>query len=72
MLSCLAMARKDIWKNWTTTRADIQRHWNQLTPHDLEMIDGDREQLVVRIVDRYGIAREWADHQVTQWENGKS
>mgnify|MGYP003627734486 CR=1 FL=1 len=58
----------DIWRNWSTTRRDIQRRWTQLTNGDLDMIAGDRERLVVRIVDRYGIAKEWAEHQVGQWE----
>lgn len=59
---------KDIWRNWKRTRSDIQRQWAQLTSDDLDIIAGDRERLVVRIVDRYGIAKEWAEHQVVQWE----
>lgn len=58
----------DIWRNWSNTRSDIQRRWSQLTADDLDIIAGDRERLVVRIVDRYGIAKEWAEHQVVQWE----
>lgn len=58
----------DIWRNWARTRREIQQRWTQLTVGDLDIIAGDRERLVVRIVDRYGIAREWADHQVGQWE----
>ena len=63
------MARNDVWKDWSRTRRDIQRRWTALTMHDLEVIAGDRERLVVRIVDRYGIAKEWAERQVAQWES---
>ena len=65
----LIMAQDETWRNWSSTRMDIQRRWTELTAVDLEMIAGDRERLVVRIVDRYGIAKEWAEYQVIQWEN---
>lgn len=65
----LIMAQDEVWRNWSSTRMDIQRRWTEFTAVDLEMIAGDRERLVVRIVDRYGIAKEWAEHQVIQWEN---
>ncbi len=66
------MTNGDIWRNWPNARGDIQRRWTQLTANDLDMIGGDRERLVVRIVDRYGIAKEWAEKQVIQWESGES
>lgn len=67
-VSMIVMTHEDIWQDWSTAQSDIQQRWTQLTPGDLEMIAGDRERLVVRIVDRYGIAKEWAEKQVIQWE----
>jgi hypothetical protein len=43
-----------------------------LTPGDLDVIAGDRDRLIVRIVDRYGIAEAWAERQVAQWEKRES
>jgi uncharacterized protein YjbJ (UPF0337 family) len=48
--------------------AAIRRRWPQLTGDDVAAVAGNRERLVVRIVERYGIAAEWADRQVADWE----
>jgi hypothetical protein len=60
------------WQNWPRTRREIQRRWSALTPGDLDVIAGDRDRLIVRIVDRYGIAEAWAERQVAQWEKRES
>jgi uncharacterized protein YjbJ (UPF0337 family) len=36
----------------------------------LEQVKGHREELVGRIQERYGIARDEADRQVREWEGG--
>ena len=59
----------DIWRNWSRTRDEIQHRWTALTAADLDIIAGDRDHLIVRIVDRYGIARVWAEQEVVQWES---
>ena len=66
----IAMTRDLFWQDWPTMRMEIQRRWPHLTNSDLEIIAGDRELLIVRIVERYGIAKDWAEKQVKQWENG--
>jgi uncharacterized protein YjbJ (UPF0337 family) len=59
----------DIWRNWSRTRSETQNRWTALTPTDLDIIAGDRDHLIVRIVDRYGIAKVWAEQEVVQWES---
>ena len=54
--------------SWNQAKGRVKEKWGQLTDDDLTMIEGQRDQLVVRIQERYGIAREEADRQVSDWE----
>ena len=49
-------------------RAAIQERWPALTADDIEIAGDNRERLIIRIVDSYGIAWEWAERQVAEWE----
>ena len=54
--------------NWTRTRFEVARRWPKLTDYDLDQIAGDRNELLNRIQDRYGISNERADEQVATWQ----
>jgi len=45
-----------------------QGKWGKLTDNDWTVTEGKRDQLVGRIQERYGIAREEAERQVTDFE----
>jgi len=47
----------------------VKEQWGKLTDDDLMQIDGQRDQLVGRVQERYGLAREEADRQVREWEH---
>lgn len=53
--------------NWTQLKGSVREQWGKLTDDDLSRIEGDREQLVGKIQERYGIARAEAEKQVDQW-----
>jgi uncharacterized protein YjbJ (UPF0337 family) len=42
--------------------------WGQLTEDDWKIIEGKRDQLVGKIQQRYGIAREEAERQLADLE----
>ncbi|SNX60938.1 Uncharacterized conserved protein YjbJ, UPF0337 family [Nitrosomonas ureae] len=50
--------------NWTQIKGKAQQQWGKLTNDDLDIIEGKREELVGRIQERYGIAKEEAEKQV--------
>lgn len=50
----------------------IRSRWPALTEEDAAAAAGDRDVLKVRIVARYGIALEWAERQVAEWEDERS
>lgn len=52
---------------WKQAKGAIKEQWGKLTDDDLTVIEGNREQLVGKIQERYGIAREEAQKQVDTW-----
>ena len=48
---------------WKQSKGKFREKWGKLTDDDLEVISGKRNQLVGRIQERYGIAREEAEKQ---------
>jgi uncharacterized protein YjbJ (UPF0337 family) len=53
--------------NWKEFKGRVREQWGKLTDDDLDIAAGKRDQLIGRIQERYGIAREVADRQVTDW-----
>jgi uncharacterized protein YjbJ (UPF0337 family) len=47
----------------------VKEQWGKLTEDDLTVIAGRQDQLVGRIQERYGIAKDEAEHQVNTWVN---
>lgn len=56
--------------NWKQAKGDVKAQWGKLTDDDLARIEGNRDILVGRIEEAYGIAREEAEKQVKAWEGG--
>jgi len=54
--------------NWKQATGKAKEEWGDLTDDDLVRIAGKRDQLVGRIQERYGIAKEEAERQVKDWE----
>ena len=62
------MNKDTIKGNWKQFKGKIKEHWGKLTDDDLDVIDGKRDQLVGKVQERFGIARDAADKQVAEWE----
>jgi uncharacterized protein YjbJ (UPF0337 family) len=56
--------------NWKQFSGKVKEKWGKLTDDDLTVIDGKEDQLVGRIQERYGIARDEAEKQVKTWAGG--
>lgn len=54
--------------NWKQFEGKIREKWGNLTGDDLEVIRAHHEQLVGRIQERYGIARDEAQRQVDEFD----
>lgn len=55
--------------NWKQMTGKAREQWGDLTDDDMARINGQRDQLVGRIQERYGIAKEEAELQVKAWSD---
>ena len=62
------MNQDRIQGNWKELKGKVKEKWGKLTDNDLTVIDGQRDQLVGKIQERYGIARDGAEKQLKQFE----
>jgi uncharacterized protein YjbJ (UPF0337 family) len=49
---------------WKQVKGEVREKWGQLTDDDIHVIAGRRDQLIGRIQERYGIAKEEATREV--------
>ncbi len=54
--------------NWKQMKGRATEQWARLTDDDLTLVNGKRDQLIGRVQERYGIAKEEAERQVKDWE----
>lgn len=58
----------DILKGkWKQFKGEIKENWGKLTDDDLDRIEGEYDQLVGRIQERYGYSREEAEREVDEY-----
>jgi uncharacterized protein YjbJ (UPF0337 family) len=58
--------------NWKTFKGQVRQQWGKLTDDDLDVISGQREELIGRIQNAYGMARDDAEKQVAEWEKNQT
>lgn len=52
---------------WKQMKGSVKQQWGKLTDNDLEIIDGQKDKLVGRLQERYGITKEEASRQIQDW-----
>jgi len=52
---------------WKQFSGAAREKWGKLTDSDWQVVAGKKDQLVGRIQQRYGVAREEADRQADEW-----
>ena len=52
---------------WMQFKGKAKEQWGDLTDDDLDRAAGERDQLVGRIQERYGLAKDEAQEQVDEW-----
>jgi uncharacterized protein YjbJ (UPF0337 family) len=56
-----------VQETWKQASGKVKEKWGKLTDDDLRALDGKREQLVGKIQERYGIAKEKAEREVDEF-----
>ena len=52
---------------WKQMKGSVKEKWGKLTDDDLDQIAGRRDQLIGKLQERYGIAREEAQRRADEW-----
>ena len=55
--------------NWKQFKGKVREKWGKLTDDDCDVIAGKRENLIGKIQERYGIARDEAEKELKEWES---
>ena len=56
--------------NWTQFKGKAREQWGELTDDEVAQAEGNREQLIGIIQKKYGKARDVAEQEVSEWQNG--
>jgi uncharacterized protein YjbJ (UPF0337 family) len=52
--------------NWEQAKGELKIQWSKLTDDDLARIGGERDKLVGRLQELYGISKEEAEKQIDE------
>ena len=61
------MNRDTLKGQWLQLKDKIREQWGQLTEDDIDQMEGNTDQLVGKIQERYGRSREQAEQEVNRW-----
>ena len=53
--------------SWKQLKGKVKEQWGHLTDDDFDVVAGQRDKLAGRIQERYGVAKDEAERQVTDW-----
>ena len=62
------MNKDEIGGNWKQVKGKVKEQWGKLTDDDMTVIEGKRDQLVGKIQERYGYAKDQAEKEVDSWD----
>jgi uncharacterized protein YjbJ (UPF0337 family) len=63
------MNRDHLEGQWKDMKGKVREQWGKLTDDDMDIIAGKRDQLVGRIQQRYGSAKDEAEREVKEFED---
>ncbi len=56
-----------IQNNWNQYKTTFRETFNKLTDADIDMINGRRDQFLVKLQERYGYSRDIAEQKLTDF-----
>jgi uncharacterized protein YjbJ (UPF0337 family) len=57
----------EIEGKWAQLKGDAKSQWAKLTDDDLKIVEGRFDSLVGKVIERYGVQKDQARAQVTEW-----
>lgn len=52
---------------WTQFKGQVREQWGKLTDDDVTVINGQKDQLVGKLQERYGYAKEKAEKEISDF-----
>lgn len=62
------MNKDMIQGDWNVLKGKIKEKWGKLTDDDLTQINGKKDQLLGKLQNKYGYARDKAEKELNEWE----
>ena len=57
---------------WNQVKGEIRSKWGKITDDDLLHIQGDVEKMIGKLQERYGVKREQAEKDLTEFLNKRT
>jgi len=54
--------------HWKQLTGQAKEQWGKLTDDDIDVVAGRRDQLASKIQERYGVAKDEAERQLSAWQ----
>ena len=55
---------------WKQAQGEAKTHWAKITDDEIAQVEGNRDKLIGKVEEKYGIAKEEAEKQVDEWAKG--
>lgn len=52
---------------WKMIKGEVRKQWGELTDDDIEQAAGERDKLVGKLQERYGMEKEDANREIDRW-----
>ena len=62
------MEWKQMEQKWDEMKPQVHKQWNKLSEEDLKAIGGNKDRLVGKIREKYGLSAQDAEKQVEQFK----
>ena len=57
--------------NWKQFKGNAKQQWGKITDDQFDLIAGKRDVLVGNIQESYGVSKDEAERQLTEWQNSQ-
>ena len=54
---------------WKQLKGKLKETWGELTDDEIEKLDGQKDSLIGTLQERYGMSKDEASRQATNWWN---
>lgn len=56
--------------NWKQVKGEVKQQWGDMTDDELMEIEGEKDKLVGKVMEKYNRSREEAEQEVDNWAEG--